>query len=74
MEKKDDPQMCEDANVLEVVKQLDQACRQTGFFYAVHLLFSPSLIDLSHFVVIVSHLFFEMDVLRNSFYKFFVHD
>ncbi|KAL0536523.1 hypothetical protein IC582_025472 [Cucumis melo] len=34
MEKKDDPQMGEDANVIEVVKQLDQACRETGFFYA----------------------------------------
>lgn len=43
MEKKDDPQMGEDANVIEVVKQLDQACRETGFFYAVFLESSSSL-------------------------------
>ncbi|XVF59369.1 hypothetical protein PTKIN_Ptkin07bG0270200 [Pterospermum kingtungense] len=29
----DDPKMAEDVGVGEVVKQLDQACRETGFFY-----------------------------------------
>ena len=43
MEKRDDPKMGEDASVIEVVKQLDQACRETGFFYAVFLLPPSSL-------------------------------
>lgn len=46
MENKDDPQMVKDANVCEVVKQLDQACRETGFFYAVLLLFTSFLLKL----------------------------
>lgn len=31
--KSDDPKMAEDAGVLEVVRQLDKACREAGFFY-----------------------------------------
>ncbi|OMO56612.1 Oxoglutarate/iron-dependent dioxygenase [Corchorus capsularis] len=31
--KSDDPNMGQDPGVCEVVKQLDQACRETGFFY-----------------------------------------
>ncbi|XP_057969144.1 probable 2-oxoglutarate-dependent dioxygenase At3g50210 isoform X2 [Malania oleifera] len=30
----DDPKMAEDPGVSEVVRQLDQACREAGFFYA----------------------------------------
>ena len=33
----DDPKMAEDPNVAEVVRQLDKACRETGFFYVVSL-------------------------------------
>lgn len=33
LEKIDDPKMAEDPNVAEVVRQLDKACRETGFFY-----------------------------------------
>jgi len=33
--KSDDPKMAEDAAVLEIVRQLDQACREAGFFYVV---------------------------------------
>lgn len=31
----DDPKMAQDPGVREVVKQLDQACIEAGFFYAV---------------------------------------
>lgn len=31
----DDPKMAEDPGVSEVVRQLDQACREAGFFYVV---------------------------------------
>lgn len=33
--KSDDAKIAEDAGVCEVVKQLDQACREAGFFYVV---------------------------------------
>jgi len=33
--KADDPKMAEDPGVLEVVKQLDKACTEAGFFYVV---------------------------------------
>lgn len=33
VEKWDDPNMAEDTGVAEVVRQLDQACREAGFFY-----------------------------------------
>ncbi|XP_021301218.1 probable 2-oxoglutarate-dependent dioxygenase At3g50210 isoform X2 [Herrania umbratica] len=32
----DDPKMAQDPGVCEVVKQLDQACREAGFFYKGH--------------------------------------
>ena len=35
----DDPKMAEDPGVCEVVKQLDRACTEAGFFYVV---LSPS--------------------------------
>ena len=33
----DDPKMAEDPGVSEVVRQLDQACREAGFFYVVRV-------------------------------------
>jgi hypothetical protein len=33
----DDPKMAEDPGVSEVVRQLDQACREAGFFYVVYI-------------------------------------
>lgn len=33
----EDPKMAEDAGVLEVVRQLDKACKEVGFFYVVIL-------------------------------------
>jgi len=33
LEKIGDPKMAEDPDVAEVVRQLDKACRETGFFY-----------------------------------------
>jgi len=33
--KADDPKMAEDPGVLEVVRQLDKACTEAGFFYVV---------------------------------------
>ncbi|EXB54184.1 hypothetical protein L484_007233 [Morus notabilis] len=33
--KSDDPKMAEDLGVNDVVKQLDQTCREAGFFYVV---------------------------------------
>nr|APD78401.1 vittatine 11-hydroxylase [Galanthus sp. MBK-2015] len=33
MEKSDDPKMAEDGRVREVVRQLDEACKEAGFFY-----------------------------------------
>lgn len=33
----DDPKMTEEPGVYEVVRQLDQACREAGFFYVVYL-------------------------------------
>lgn len=34
--KGDDLKMGQDPSVREVIKQLDQACRETGFFYVVY--------------------------------------
>ena len=31
----DDPKMAQDPGVCEVVKQLDEVCREAGFFYVV---------------------------------------
>lgn len=31
----DDPKMGQDSGVAQVVKQLDQACKEAGFFYVV---------------------------------------
>ncbi|KAF3575059.1 hypothetical protein F2Q69_00061452 [Brassica cretica] len=31
----DDPDMAEDPGVIQVVKQLDRACRDAGFFYVI---------------------------------------
>lgn len=31
----DDPNMAEDPGVSQVIRQLDQACREAGFFYVV---------------------------------------
>jgi isopenicillin N synthase-like dioxygenase len=39
--KSDDPKMVDDPAVLDVVKQLDKACTEAGFFYVVII---PSLI------------------------------
>lgn len=35
--KSDDPKMAEDPAVLEVVRQLDKACTEAGFFYVVNV-------------------------------------
>lgn len=35
--KRDDPKMEEDPGVCAVVRQLDQACREAGFFYVVSI-------------------------------------
>jgi len=35
LEKSDDPKMAEDEGVLKVVRQLDKACKEAGFFYVV---------------------------------------
>lgn len=39
--KSDDPKMGEDPGVAEVVRQLDQACREAGFFYVVYFIHLP---------------------------------
>ncbi|CAA7055902.1 unnamed protein product [Microthlaspi erraticum] len=41
----DDPDMAEDTGVLEVVRQLDKACRDAGFFYVIGHGISESLIS-----------------------------
>ena len=35
VEKIDDPNMANDADLLEVVRMLDDACKEAGFFYVV---------------------------------------
>lgn len=35
VEKIDDPGMANDADLLEVVRMLDDACKEAGFFYVV---------------------------------------
>lgn len=37
VEKWDDPNAAQDERVAEVVRQLDKACREAGFFYVVSL-------------------------------------
>lgn len=44
----DDPNMAQDPIVCEVVKQLDQACREAGFFYVV--LFLPNFVFIILFI------------------------
>lgn len=39
LEKWDDPNMDQDQGVAQVVRQLDQACREAGFFYVVTWLY-----------------------------------
>lgn len=48
----DDPKMGEDPGVADVVRQLDQACREAGFFYVV----SNFLFTLSFGSSIPTHL------------------
>lgn len=44
----DDPKMAEDPSVSEVVKQLDRACREAGFFYVVlSILYAYKIISVS---------------------------
>lgn len=38
LEKWDHPNITQDEGVAQVVRQLDQACREAGFFYVVMLL------------------------------------
>uniref|UniRef100_A0A2P2JHS7 Putative 2-oxoglutarate-dependent dioxygenase At3g49630 n=1 Tax=Rhizophora mucronata TaxID=61149 RepID=A0A2P2JHS7_RHIMU len=52
-----DPKMAEDPGVCEVVKQLDQACREAGFFYVKGHGIPDSLIkEVKH----VAHKFFDL--------------
>lgn len=44
LEKADDPNMAEDEGVLKVVKQLDWACKEAGFFYVTGHCIPDSLI------------------------------
>jgi isopenicillin N synthase-like dioxygenase len=37
VEKIDDPSMANDADLMEVVRMLDDACKEAGFFYVVSL-------------------------------------
>ncbi|GKU98911.1 hypothetical protein SLEP1_g11846 [Rubroshorea leprosula] len=53
----DDPKMAQDPGVCEVVKQLDQACREAGFFYVKGHGIPESLIRE---VRSISHKFFEL--------------
>ncbi|XP_038723761.1 probable 2-oxoglutarate-dependent dioxygenase At3g50210 isoform X2 [Tripterygium wilfordii] len=53
----DDPNLAQDPGVCEVVKQLDQACRETGFFYAKCHGIPDSLIKE---VKIAAHNFFHL--------------
>ncbi|XP_059455959.1 probable 2-oxoglutarate-dependent dioxygenase At3g50210 [Corylus avellana] len=53
----DDPKMAEDPGVYEVVRQLDQACREAGFFYVKGHGIPDSLIKE---VKKVSHNFFQL--------------
>jgi isopenicillin N synthase-like dioxygenase len=47
----DDPKRVQDPDVLEVVGQLDQACREAGFFYVVLFLFSSLSVAILCFIV-----------------------
>lgn len=53
----DDPKMAEDPGVSEVVRQLDQACREAGFFYVKGHGIPDSLIKE---VRNVTHKFFDL--------------
>jgi hypothetical protein len=43
VQQKADPHMAEDPQVMNVVRQLDEACREIGFFYVVGVLLLPRL-------------------------------
>ncbi|EOA25663.1 hypothetical protein CARUB_v10019014mg [Capsella rubella] len=53
----DDPNMADDACVAEVVRKLDSACREVGFFYVIGHGISEDLIKK---VRVMSHRFFEL--------------
>ncbi|KAI9166119.1 hypothetical protein LWI28_026590 [Acer negundo] len=53
----DDPKMSEDPGVCRVVKQLDQACREAGFFYVKGHGIPESLFNE---VKIIAHEFFDL--------------
>jgi hypothetical protein len=44
VQQKADPHMAEDLQVMNVVRQLDEACREIGFFYVVGTLLLPRLL------------------------------
>jgi hypothetical protein len=44
VQQKADPHMAEDPQVMNVVRQLDEACREIGFFYVVGVLLLPRLL------------------------------
>ncbi|KAK3019053.1 hypothetical protein RJ639_004340 [Escallonia herrerae] len=48
----DDPNMAEDKGVAEVVRQLDQACREAGFFYVISLTISSASFSIRQCIVI----------------------
>lgn len=48
--KSDDENMAEDEGVCEVVRQLDKACREAGFFYVVIV----NLLTLAFFYMFIS--------------------
>jgi isopenicillin N synthase-like dioxygenase len=47
----DDPKRVQDPDVLEVVGQLDQACREAGFFYVVLFFLSSLSVAILCFIV-----------------------
>ncbi|MQL84640.1 hypothetical protein Taro_017154 [Colocasia esculenta] len=59
LEKCDEPNLEEDPSVLEVVRLLDQACKEAGFFYVTGHGVSDSLIKQ---VKDVTHKFFELPI------------
>jgi isopenicillin N synthase-like dioxygenase len=48
VQQKADPHMAEDPQVMNVVRQLDEACREIGFFYVVGVLL-PRLLGFALF-------------------------
>jgi len=51
VQQKADPHMAEDPQVMNVVRQLDEACREIGFFYVVGVLLLLLLPRLLGFVL-----------------------